>query len=78
MNVHEGMLAGVFANRFANIDAAFHYEDFGIVVGVQANLDSGANEYHLRALEEWLPAMFQEKMGRALAGFVAPLDFRTG
>ncbi|MBA3774404.1 MAG: aromatic ring-hydroxylating dioxygenase subunit alpha [Ramlibacter sp.] len=50
--------------RFANIDAVFHHEDFGIVEGVQAGLRSGANEYHTMGLEEGLLAIFQNNIDR--------------
>jgi len=52
------------AKRFANIDSVFSREDFGIVEGIQANLSSGANEFHTLGLEEGLLAMFQEEIDR--------------
>lgn len=55
------------AARFANIDAVFHHEDFGIVEGVQAGLRSGANEYHTLGLEEGLLVKFQENIDRVMA-----------
>jgi len=60
----EGQAA--LAQRFANIDAVFRHEDFGIVEGVQAGLRSGANEYHTLGLEEGLLAIFQENIDRVL------------
>jgi phenylpropionate dioxygenase-like ring-hydroxylating dioxygenase large terminal subunit len=54
------------AKRFANIDAVFHREDFGIVEGVQPGLNSGANEHHLMGLEEGLLAIFQQNIDRVV------------
>lgn len=54
------------AQRFGNIDAVFHHEDFGIVEGVQAGLHSGANTHHTLGLEEGLLGMFQHNIDRVL------------
>ncbi len=54
------------AERFANIDAVFHHQDFGVVEGVQEGLQSGANEFHTMGLEEGLLAIFQENIDLAM------------
>lgn len=55
------------AQRFGNIDAVFHREDFGIVEGVQAGLHCGANPQHTLGLEEGLLGMFQHNIDRVTA-----------
>jgi phenylpropionate dioxygenase-like ring-hydroxylating dioxygenase large terminal subunit len=54
------------AQRFANIDAVFEHEDFGIVEGVQKGLPYG-DPFHTLGLEEGLLAMFQDSIDRRIA-----------
>ena len=53
------------AKRFANIDAVFEHEDFGVVESVQKGLPYG-DEYHTLGLEEGLLAMFQNSVDRRI------------
>lgn len=52
--------------RFANIDAVFGHEDFGIAESCQTTLDFG-QEYHTLGLEEGLLAIFQDSVDKVVS-----------